>query len=186
MEIFSGKLVLIKETRRIVPKCVLLQVFGMKKQQDIQPSNELQKNLLHQSSSTSVIHGPTASALMPRKLSFTFWSFPSFIISSLQCKTGKSKQCLWSLYYGHDYLKPHWEYINTKEPTTSIIHCSISPSIKENAIWPAAICPISDPVFLLSQGAVDSHVQSVPHTSIQCNMLACWGSSQSHTTWIEA
>lgn len=131
MEIFSGKLVFIKETRRNVLKCVLLQVFGMKKQQDIHPSNELQKDLLSQSSSTFVIHRPTALALITRKWSFTFWSFPSFIIFSLQCKTGKFKQRLWSLYYGHHYLKPHWEHMKMKEPTTSIIHCPVSPSIKE-------------------------------------------------------
>lgn len=61
-----------------------------------------------------MIHKPTAP---PRKLSFHSWSLPSFIICPLQCKAGKSKQCLWSLSYGHVHPRPCCKPVKMKEPS---------------------------------------------------------------------
>lgn len=130
-EIFPCNSVFIKETRRILLKCVLIQIYGMKKTAR-SPSDELSYPS-SQSNSTSVIHKSTAPTSTLRKLPFLFWSFPSFIICSLQCKTGKSKQCLWSASYDHICSVYPWESMKRKELTTCRVHHSISVSAKEEA-----------------------------------------------------
>lgn len=51
---------LLKKQGELFSNVSYCRCLGRKNQQDIHPSNELQKILLRQSSSTSVIHGPTA------------------------------------------------------------------------------------------------------------------------------
>lgn len=86
---------------------------------------------LTQASSSPVMHKPTAPASTLRKLPFCFWSLPSFIICSSQCKAGKSKECFWSFSYGHVYPKPCCEPVKMKEPTTCRTHHTISPSVNK-------------------------------------------------------
>lgn len=160
-EIFPCNSVFIKETRRILLKCVLIQIYGMKKTAR-SPSDELSYPS-SQSNSTSVIHKSTAPTSTLRKLPFLFWSFPSFIICSLQCKTGKSKQCLWSASYGHIYSIYPWESMKRKELTTCRVHHSI------------CLCKGGSQMqFVLLQTqfsfrASEGYRHSTPHTSIQSN-----------------
>lgn len=126
-----------------------------KRQQD-PPSDELSDSL-SQSSSISVIHKSTAPAPTLRRLPFLFWSFPSFIICSLQCKTGKSKQCLWSASYGHIYSIYPWESMRRKELTTCRVRHSVSLSAKEEASCNLSYCRPSFPSE--TQRAIDCHVQ---------------------------
>lgn len=100
---------------------------------------------LRQISSSSVTHTPTAPALAWRKLPFSFWSLPSFIIFPLQCKAGKYRLCLESSSRGHVYQKPCCKPVKKKDhlQNSSLQFHSVSTRKL------AAICPSLDRVLFL-------------------------------------
>lgn len=60
-------------------------------------------------------HTQTAPALALRKLPFSFWCLLSFAICPVQCKAGKSRQCLGSSSCGRDYQKPCCKPVKRKD-----------------------------------------------------------------------